>query len=63
VATIALMVTVGVIVAGCFPLGARGSIEAPRYVGIPDLGSCSQGFIRPQRQDQICNRQNGNPYN
>jgi hypothetical protein len=28
-----------------------------------DMGGCSASPINPHRQDQVCNRFNGNPYN
>lgn len=63
-ATIVSIVTVGVFFSACSQYGARGSVSGGQgYAAVPDLGMCQQGRIDPHRQDQLCNRQNGNPYN
>ena len=45
--------------AGCFGAGPYASTNDPAYV---DLGTCATSMAPPTRVDQLCNRQNGNPY-
>jgi hypothetical protein len=50
--------------AGCSSYGPYASAEGPEYGYGPvlDLGACARSPEPPARLDQLCNRQNGNPY-
>jgi PBP1b-binding outer membrane lipoprotein LpoB len=55
------LLLVGVLAAGCSQYGPHASVNPA--LRNPDLGGCSASPINPHRQDQLCNRQNGNAYN
>ena len=59
VAWIAITLCAGAL-AACTTAGPYGSTS--QYQSSADLGGCAKSPINPHRQDQICNRQNGNPY-
>jgi hypothetical protein len=53
--------------AGCFGTGPYAGIDGPvpvidGPVPVVDLGTCANSMAPPARIDQLCNRQNGNPY-
>jgi hypothetical protein len=48
--------------AGCFGSGPYASANGPTYGPVPDLGACARSPEPTTRVDQLCNRQNGNPY-
>jgi hypothetical protein len=48
--------------AGCFGYGPYASTNGPAYGPIVDLGACARSPEPPTRVDQLCNRQDGNPY-
>jgi hypothetical protein len=48
--------------AGCFGYGPYASTNGPAYGPTPDLGACARSQEPPTRIDQLCNRQDGNPY-
>jgi hypothetical protein len=58
---VSALLLVGVLAAGCAQ-GPQASVNPVLRSG-PDIGGCSTSPIHPRRQDQLCNRQNGNPYN
>jgi hypothetical protein len=47
---------------GCFGWGPYASVTGPEYGPVPDLGACARSPEPRTRIDQICNRQDGNPY-
>jgi hypothetical protein len=47
---------------GCFGWGPYASATGPGYGPVPDLGACARSPEPRTRIDQICNRQDGNPY-
>ena len=48
--------------AGCFGFEPYASATGPAYGPVPDLGACARSPEAPNRVDQLCNRQDGNPY-
>jgi hypothetical protein len=58
---VSALLLVGVLAAGCSQYGPQASVRPA--LRNPDLGGCSASPINSHRQDQLCNRQNGNPYN
>jgi hypothetical protein len=48
--------------AGCFGSGPYASSNGPAYGAVVDLGECARSPEPTTRVDQLCNRQNGNPY-
>jgi hypothetical protein len=59
---VSALLLVGVLAAGCLPQDGPHASVNPALRN-PDLGGCSASPINPHRQDQLCNRQNGNAYN
>jgi hypothetical protein len=47
---------------GCFGYGTYVSDNGPAYGPIVDLGACARSPEPLGRVDQLCNRQNANPY-
>jgi hypothetical protein len=48
--------------AGCFGFEPYASATGPAYGTVPDLGACARSPEPRNRLDQLCNRQDGNPY-
>jgi hypothetical protein len=46
--------------AGCFGAGPYASTNG--YAPVVDLGACAHSPAATTRVDQLCNRQDGNPY-
>jgi hypothetical protein len=47
---------------GCFGWGPYASVNGPEYGPVPDLAACARSPEPTTRIDQLCNRQDGNPY-
>ena len=47
---------------GCFGSGPYASANGPAYGPVPDLGACARSPEPTTRVDQLCNRQDANPY-
>jgi len=45
---------------GCFAAGPYGSADGPGPV--VDLSACAHAPVQSSRIDQLCNRQDANPY-
>jgi hypothetical protein len=50
----------GRVAAGRVPAGPYGGVNGYGYAA--DLATCARSPEQPNRIDQLCNRQNGNPY-
>lgn len=60
-----LCLTIGL--AGCYSAGPYASAAGPYasandYSPVVDLGACASSAAQPTHVDQLCNRQNANPY-
>jgi hypothetical protein len=47
---------------GCFGFEPYASATGPAYGPLPDLGACARSPEPRARVDQLCNRQDANPY-